>query len=182
MKSLVQFINESKEKPMYEEWEIHSYVDYMLRAWFENNKNYASILAATDVYNKKELVKSCEIAVTLLECLADAVKLHFVSAKNNKNKNISYTCENTFYKAFNVIEAIISIKFEDDDKNDLEENLKLKIEIEQLKKRVDTLVNNCNDKYNKWIEEQNKLNNCVKDCCSVCVPCDCCGCASGCAY
>ena len=38
MKSLVQFINESKEKPMYDEWEIHSYVDYMLRAWFENNK------------------------------------------------------------------------------------------------------------------------------------------------
>ena len=174
MKSLVQFITESKEKPMYEEWEIHSYVDYMLRAWFENNKNYASILAATDVYNKKELVKSCEIAVTLLECLADAVKLHFVSAKDNKNKHISYTCENTFYKAFNVIEAIVSVEFEDDKQNELEKILK--VEIEQLKERVNTLVKNCNDKYNKWLEEQ-KQNNCDNDCCSVCVPCDCCGCA-----
>lgn len=174
MKSLVQFITESKEKPMYEEWEIHSYVDYMLRAWFENNKDYASILAATDVYNKKELVKNCEIAVTLLECLADAVKLHFVSTKDNKNKHISYTCENTFYKAFNVIEAIASIEFEDDKQNELEKILK--VEIEQLKKRVDTLVKNCNDKYNKWLEEQ-KQNNCDNDCCSVCVPCDCCGCA-----
>ena len=68
MKSLVQFIAESKEKPMYEEWEIRSYVDYMFKAWFENNRNYASILDATDVYSKKELVKSSEIAVTLLEC------------------------------------------------------------------------------------------------------------------
>ena len=57
MKSLTQFINESKEKPMYEEWEIHSYVDYMLKEWFNNNQNYASILSATDIYNKKELVK-----------------------------------------------------------------------------------------------------------------------------
>lgn len=174
MKSLVQFITESKEKPMYEEWEIHSYVDYMLRAWFENNKNYASILAATDVYNKKELVKSCEIAVTLLECLADAVKLHFASAKDNKNKHISYTPENAFYKSFKAIEAIASIEFEDDKQNELEKILK--VEIEQLKKRVDTLVKNCNDKYNKWLEEQ-KQNNCDNDCCSVCVPCDCCGCA-----
>lgn len=173
MKSLVQFITESKEKPMYEEWEIHSYVDYMLRAWFENNKNYASILAATDVYNKKELVKNCEIAVTLLECLADAVKLHFVSAKDNKNKHISYTPENAFYKSFKAIEAIASIEFEDDKQNELEKILK--VEIEQLKKRVDTLVKNCNDKYNKWLEEQ-KQNNCDNDCCSVCVPCDCCGC------
>ena len=84
MKSLVQFINESKEKPMYEEWEIHSYVDYMLSEWFKNNQNYISILSATDSYSKRELVKNCEIAVTLLECLADAVKLHFVSAKDNK--------------------------------------------------------------------------------------------------
>ena len=35
--------------------------------------------------------------------------------------------------------------------------------------------------YDKWLEEQ-KANNCDNDCCSVCVPCDCCGCASGCAY
>lgn len=176
MKSLVQFINESKEKPMYGEWEIHSYVDYMLSEWFKNNQNYTSILSATDVYSKRELVKNCEIAVTLLECLADAVKLHFVSAKDNKNKHISYTCENAFYKAFKVVEAIVSIKFEDDNKNELEENLK--IEIEQLKERVDTLVNNCNDKYNKWLEEQNKLNNC--DNClsnSICVPCECCRCS-----
>lgn len=176
MKSLVQFINESKEKPMYEEWEIHSYVDFMLSEWFKNNQNYTSILSATDIYSKRELVKNCEIAVTLLECLADAVKLHFVSAKDNKNKHISYTCENAFYKAFKVVEAIVSIKFEDDNKNEGEENLKT--EIEQLKERVDTLVNNCNDKYNKWLEEQNKLNNC--DNClsnSICVPCECCRCS-----
>lgn len=174
MKSLVQFITESKEKPMYEEWEIHSYVDYMLRAWFENNKNYASVLAATDVYNKKELVKSCEIAITLLECLADVVKLHFVSAKDNSIKHISYTTENAFYKSFKAIEAIASIEFEDDKQDELEKILK--VEIKQLKERVNTLVKNCNDKYNKWLEEQ-KQNNCDNDCCSVCVPCDCCGCA-----
>ena len=173
MKSLVQFINESKEKPMYDEWEIHSYVDYMLRAWFENNKNYTSIIAVADVYSRKELVKSCEIVVTLLECLADVVKLHFVSAKENNNNHISYSCENAFYKAFKVIEAIISVEFEDD-KNELEKTLKT--EIKQLKERVDALVKNCNEKYNKWLEEQ-KQNNCDSECCSVCVPCDCCKCA-----
>lgn len=178
MKSLTQFINESKEKPMYEEWEIHSYVDYMLKEWFNNNQNYASILSATDIYNKKELVKSCEIAVTLLECLADVVKLHFVSVKDNSNKHRSYSCENAFYKTFKVIEAIVSIEFEDDKQNELEKILKT--EIEQLKERVDKLVKNCNDKYDKWLEEQ-KANHCDNDCCSVCVPCDCCGCASGCA-
>lgn len=172
MKSLVQFINESKEKPMYEEWEIHSYVDYMLRAWFENNKNYASILAATDVYSRKELVKRCEIAVTLLECLADAVKLHFVSAKENNSNHMSYSCENSFYKAFKVIEAIVSVEFEDDKQNEFEEIIKT--EIKQLKERVDALVKNCNEKYDKWLEEQ-KLNQC-DNCCSVCVPCDCCKC------
>lgn len=174
MKSLVQFINESKEKPMYDEWEIHSYVDYMLRAWFENNKNYTSILAAADIYSRKELVKSCEIAVTLLECLADVVKLHFVSAKKNNSNYISYSCENAFYKSFKVIEAIVSLEFEDDKQNELEETLKT--EIKQLKERVDTLVKNCNEKYDKWLEEQ-KQNNCDNECCSVCVPCDCCKCA-----
>ena len=173
MKSLVQFINESKEKPMYDEWEIHSYVDYMLRAWFENNRNYASVLAAADVYSRKELVKSCEIAITLLECLADVVKLHFVSAKKNNNNHISYSCENAFYKAFKVIEAIISVEFEDE-KDELEKTLKT--EIKQLKERVDALVKNCNEKYDKWLEEQ-KQNNCDSECCSVCVPCDCCKCA-----
>ena len=69
MKSLTQFINESKEKPMYEEWEIHSYVDYMLSEWFKNNQNYTSILSATDVYSKRELVKNCEIALTLLHII-----------------------------------------------------------------------------------------------------------------
>ena len=66
MKSLVQFINESKEKPMYSEWDIHSYVDYMLEAWFRNNQNYVNILNATDTYVKIDLVKNCEIAVTLI--------------------------------------------------------------------------------------------------------------------
>lgn len=174
MKSLVQFINESKEKPMYYEWEIHSYVDYMLNTWLENNKNYASILSATDVYSRKELVKSCEIAVTLLECLADVVKLHFVSAKDNNINYKSYTSENTFYKVFKIIEAIISVEFEDDKQNELEKILKT--EIKQLKERVDALVKNCNDKYNKWVEEQMQ-NNCDKECCSVCVPCEGCRCA-----
>ena len=177
MKSLVQFINESKEKPMYEEWEIHSYVDYMLSEWFKNNQNYASILSATDVYSKRELVKNCEIAVTLLECLADAVKLHFVSAKDNKNKHFSYTSENSFYKAFKVIEAIISVEIEDNKQNKEIEEI-LKEEVKQLKERVYALVNNCNDKYNKWLEEQNELNNC--DNClsnSICVPCECCRCS-----
>lgn len=170
MKSLVQFIAESKEKPMYEEWEIHSYVDYMFKAWFENNRNYASILDATDVYSKKELVKSCEIAVTLLECLADVVKLHFVSAKDNNIKNNSYTSENVFYEAFKVIEAIVNVEFENDELEKI-----IKTEIEQLKERVDSLVKNCNEKYNRWLEKQ-KQNNCNNDCCSICVPCDCCGC------
>ena len=112
----------------------NSYVDYMLRAWFENNKNYASILAATDVYSKTELIKSCEIAITLLECLSDVVKLHFVSAKDNSIKHISYTTENAFYKSFKVIEVIASIEFEDDKQDELEKILK--VEIEQLKERV----------------------------------------------
>ena len=172
MKSLVQFINESKERPMYDEWEIHSYVDYMLRAWFENNKNYASVIAVADVYSRKELVKSCEIAVTLLECLADVVKLHFVSAKEHNNNHVSYSCENAFYKAFKVIEAIISVEFEDE-KDELEKTLKT--EIKQLKERVDALVKNCNEKYDKWVKEltgEQKSNNSDK---CVCVPCDCCG-------
>ena len=174
MKSLVQFINESKEKPMYDEWEIHSYVDYMLSAWFENNKNYAFILSATDTYSKKELVKNCEIVVTLLECLADVVKLHFVSAKDNSIKYKLHTTENAFYKAFKVIEALVSMEFEEDKQNELEKILKN--EIKQLKERVDTLVKNCNDKYNKWVEEREK-NNCDNECCSICVPCECCRCS-----
>ena len=174
MKSLVQFINESKENPMYTEWDIHSYVDYMLKAWFENNQNYVNILNATDNYVKIDLVKSCEIVVTLLESLADVVKLHFVSARDNKVNYEVHTSENAFYKAFKVIEAIVSIEFKDDKQNKLEKILKT--EIEQLKERVDSLVKNCNDKYNKWTEEQ-KQNNCDNECCSVCVPYEGCRCA-----
>lgn len=174
MKSLVQFINESKENPMYTEWDIHSYVDYMLKAWFENNQNYVNILNATDNYVKIDLVKSCEIAVTLLESLADVVKLHFVSARDNKVNYEVHTSENAFYKAFKVIEAIVSVEFKDDKQNKLEKILKT--EIEQLKERVDSLVKNCNDKYNKWAEEQ-KQNNCDNECCSVCVPYEGCRCA-----
>lgn len=174
MKSLVQFINESKENPMYTEWDIHSYVDYMLKAWFENNQNYVNILNATDNYVKIDLVKSCEIAVTLLESLADVVKLHFVSARDNKVNYEVHTSENAFYKAFKVIEAIVSVEFKDDKQNELEKILKT--EIEQLKERVDSLVKNCNDKYNKWAEEH-KQNNCDNECCSVCVPYEGCRCA-----
>lgn len=175
MKSLVQFINESKEKPMYSEWDIHSYVDYMLEAWFRNNQNYVNILNATDTYVKIDLVKNCEIAVTLLECLADVVKLHFVSARDNKIDYEIQTSENAFYKAFKVIEAIVSLDFKDNNQNKVEE---LKEEVKQLKERVDTLIKNCNEKYEKWVEELNKTNTC--DSClsnSVCLPCDCCGCA-----
>lgn len=172
MKSLVQFINESKEKPMYAECEIHEYVNYMLEAWFRNNQDYVNILNATDTFVKIGLVKNCEIAVTLLECLADVVKLHFVSARDNKFNYEAHTSENAFYKAFKVIEAIVSIKFKDNNENETEENLKE--EIKQLKERVDALIKNCNNKYDKWLEDH-KLNNC-NDCCSVCVPCDCCRC------
>lgn len=174
MKSLVQFINESKENPMYTEWDIHSYVDYMLEAWFRNNQNYVNILNATDNYVKIDLVKSCEIIVTLLESLADVVKLHFVSARDNKVNYEVHTSENAFYKAFKVVEAIVSVEFEDDKQNKLEKILKT--EIEQLKERVDALVKNCNDKYNKWVEEH-KQNNCDNECCSVCVPYEGCRCA-----
>ena len=175
MKSLVQFINESKENPMYTEWDIHSYVDYMLKAWFENNQNYVNILNATDNYVKLDLVKSCEIVVTLLESLADVVKLHFVSARDNKVNYEVHTSENAFYKAFKVVEAIVSLEYKDDVQNETEE---LKKEVKQLKERIDVLIKNCNEKYDKWIEEQNKLNN--RDSCaikSVCVPCDYCRCA-----
>ena len=175
MKSLVQFINESKEKPMYSEWDIHSYVDYMLEAWFRNNQNYVNILNATDTCVKIDLVKKCEIVVTLLECLADVVKLHFVSARDNKIDYEKQTSENAFYKAFKVIEAIVSLDFKDNNQNKAEE---LKEEVKQLKERVDTLINNCNKKYEKWIEELNKTKTddiCLSN--SVCLPCDCCGCA-----
>ena len=175
MKSLVQFINESKEKPMYSEWDIHSYVDYMLEAWFKNNQNYVCILNATDTYNKIDLVKNCEIIVTLLECLADVVKLHFVSARENKVDYEIQTSENAFYKAFKVIEAIVSLDFKDDNKNKAEE---LKEEVKQLKERVDNLIKNCNEKYEKWVKELNKTNtgdSCLSN--SICVPCDCCRCA-----
>ena len=175
MKSLVQFINESKEKPMYSEWDIHSYVDYMLEAWFRNNQNYVNILNATDTYVKIDLVKNCEIAVTLLECLADVVKLHFVSARDNKIDYEIQTSENAFYKAFKVIEAIVSLEFKDNNQNNVEE---LKEEVKQLKERVDTLIKNCNEKYEKWVEELNKTktgDSCLSN--SVCLPCDCCGCA-----
>ena len=173
MKSLVQFINESKEKPMYSEWDIHSYVDYMLEAWFRNNQNYVNILNATDTYVKIDLVKNCEIAVTLLECLADVVKLHFVSARDNKIDYEIQTSENAFYKAFKVIEAIVSLDFKDNNQNKAEE---LKEEVKQLKERVDTLIKNCNEKYEKWVEELNKTktdDSCLSN--SVCLPCDCCG-------
>ena len=175
MKSLVQFINESKEKPMYSEWDIHSYVDYMLEAWFRNNQNYVNILNAADTYVKIDLVKNCEIAVTLLECLADVVKLHFVSARDNKIDYEIQTSENAFYKAFKVIGAIVSIEFKDNNQNKAEE---LKEEVKQLKERVDTLIKNCNEKYEKWVEELNKTktgDSCLSN--SVCLPCDCCGCA-----
>ena len=175
MKSLAQFINESKEKPMYSEWDIHSYVDYMLEAWFRNNQNYVNILNATDTYVKIDLVKNCEIAVTLLECLADVVKLHFVSARDNKIDYEIQTSENAFYKAFKVIEAIVSLDFKDNNQNKVEE---LKEEVKQLKERVDTLIKNCNEKYEKWVEELNKSktdDSCLSN--SVCLPCDCCGCA-----
>ena len=173
MKSLIQFINESKEKPMYSEYEIHKYISYMLDIWYKNNQNYLSILYASDILNKRCLLKECEIALTLLESLADVVKLHFVSAKEHNNNHISYSCENAFYKAFKVIEAIISVEFEDE-KDELEKTLKT--EIKQLKERVDALVKNCNEKYDKWVEELNKTKTddiCLSN--SVCVPCDCCG-------
>ena len=175
MKSLVQFKNESKEKPIYSEWDIHSYVDYMLEAWFRNNQNYVNILNATDTCVKIDLVKNCEIAVTLLECLADVVKLHFVSARDNKIDYEIQTSENAFYKAFKVIEAIVSLDFKDNNQNKAEE---LKEEVKQLKERVDILIKNCNEKYEKWVEELNKTktdDSCLSN--SVCLPCDCCGCA-----
>lgn len=176
MKSLVQFISESKEKPMYSEWDIHSYVDYMLEAWFRNNQNYVNILNATDTYTKTELVKNCEIAVTLLECLSDVVKLHFVSARDTKTNHENHTCENAFYKAFKVVEAIISVEIENNNQNKETEEI-LKEEVKQLKERVYALVKNCNEKYDKWMKEltvKQKSNNSDK---CVCVPCDCCGCA-----
>ena len=52
----------------------------------------------------------------------------------------------------------------------------LKEEVKQLKERVYALVNNCNDKYNKWLEELNNCDNCdLKN--SICVPCECCRCS-----
>ena len=86
MKSLVQFINESKEKPMYEEWEIHSYVDYMLNEWFKNNQNYVSILSATDVYSKRELVKNCE---------RNSNRSNVENCERNSNRSYVKNCDKT---------------------------------------------------------------------------------------
>lgn len=176
MKSLIQFINESKEKPMYSEYEIHNYISYMLDIWYKNNQNYLSILYASDILNKRCLLKECEIALTLLESLADVVKLHFVSArdKNKRDKYEDHTSEDSFYRVFKIIEAIASVEF-----NDFNEPLEKEIreELKDLKERINILVKNCNDKYDKWVEEQNinKItNNYSKS--SICVPCDCCGC------
>ena len=86
-------------------------------------------------------------------------------------RNYEYcTPENMFYRAFNIINAIVAVKSVDvyDDK---EGEASWKSEIAELSQRIEKLVKDCNAKFKKYCEE-NKNNNkngiaveCPTECC-----------------
>ena len=98
--------------------------------------------------------------------------MHFIDAASEEDKrNYEYcTPENMFYRAFSIINAIVSVKSVDVDTNKENESL-LKSEIAELSQRVEKLVKDCNAKFKKYCEE-NKCKStenigvgCPTECC-----------------
>ena len=144
----------------------------MIEHWINDMRDYNVILSGVNVFSKIELCRRCEIILDILESVADVVHLHFIDAASEEDKrNYEYcTPENMFYRAFSIINAIVSVKSVDVDANKESESL-LKSEIAELSQRVEKLVKDCNAKFKKYCEE-NKNNNkngiaveCPTECC-----------------
>lgn len=177
MRNIVEYINESKDKPLYTDYDIHRYIGVMIDTWVQDMRNANIISAGNSTYAKIDLCRKAEIMLTLLECVSDVVQLHFMDAASieDKKKFEFFTAENVFYRAFKIIETIANMKCDDDVQD---EDKKLKGEIKELSDRMHKLVTDCNAKYKKYVEDNQKNN---KECCNdggiACgcpVPCDCC--------
>ena len=172
MKNIVSYINESKEKPLYTDYDIHRYINIMIEHWINDMRDYNVILSGVNVFSKIELCRRCEIILDILESVADIVHLHFMDATSEEDKrNYEYcTPENMFYRAFNIINAIVAVKSVDV-YADKEGEASWKSEIAELSQRIEKLVKDCNAKFKKYCEE-NKNNNkngiaveCPTECC-----------------
>lgn len=172
MKNIVSYINESKEKPLYTDYDIHRYINIMIEHWMNDMRDYNVILSGVNVFSKIELCRRCEIILDILESVADIVHLHFVDAASEEDKrNYEYcTSENTFYRAFNIINAIVAVKSIDVDANK-EGEASWKSEIAELSQRVEKLVKNCNAKFKKYYEENKNKN---QECAGIGCPTECC--------
>ena len=174
MKSLVQFINESKEKPLYCEWEIKEYLDYCLQKWSDNMRYSNSILSGMDYYAKLSLVRQCEILFNILEKFSDDVTIHFYSKESEEDKKKyggSYSPENVFSKAFSIVEKLVEIE---DEYKDEAKKIDLQKEVAELKQRFEKFADDCNKKYHKKCDEMSN-----GECIGVDIPCgcECCTCA-----
>ena len=172
MKNIVSYINESKEKPLYTDYDIHRYINIMIEHWINDMRDYNVILSGVNVFSKIELCRRCEIILDILESVSDVVHLHFIDAASEEDqKNYEYcTPENMFYRAFSIINAIVGVKSVDVGANKEEESL-LKSEIAELSQRVEKLVKDCNAKFKKSYQENKEKNKntagigCPTECC-----------------
>lgn len=169
MKNLNEFITESKDKPLYGEYDIKQYLDYCIQKWIQRINGYNYIFTDISQYTKVELCRQCEIVLNIIEKFASDINLHFYNAesKEDKKKYCAGGYENAVYTAFKVIEKVLEVDTPDDNNTKVD----IDAEIKELKTRFEKLVNDCNKKYKDYIDNLKPEN--VADGCAIPCTCDC---------
>lgn len=173
MINLQEFIiTESKPKGVeFVDYDIKVYLDACINKWLEN-MHYTNVLTSgIDNYSKLNLCRQCEIILHIFDLFADDIDLHFYSAlsEEDRQKYYAYSKENSIYNVFKVIEKLLEVEVENP-KAGLADGESIEEELSDLKKRFESLVKKCND---KWIAKT-KENSKVGIGCPVPCSCDCC--------
>lgn len=179
MKNLNKYINESKEQPLYSEYDIKDYFYMCLDRWLQNIGKY-NIRDISD-YSKVDMCKQCEIILCLIEKFSDDIHLHFYnyeSEEERKKYNSYFTTEDSLIRVFKIITQLCKIQLSDIKGNSCK--VDIDAEVKELNDRLNTLVQKCNNKYHKWYEEAYKGNGTAELCYGtpVCMDSDCCKCCS----
>ena len=171
MKNLKEFlISESKQKPLYDDYDVRCYIERMLCQWVESMRGYDLIFAGTDLYAKKNLCRKTEVIISIIEALSSIVHFYFRSEDDEKYNGCTLI-EDDIVRAFRVIEAVINMKVDTHNKVDSENDIDINKEISDLHDRVAKLVDKCNKEYKSWKEQMNKEDY---DKCGCCASDSCC--------
>lgn len=180
MKTLTTLVNESKEKPLYDAWEMREYLEYCVNRWMENTNRFCNILTSCDYWSKLGILRHCELLFNILEKFSDEVPMIFYDRSSEEDKKkysgVMYGPHCVFVRAFAVLQKLVEVEDPWNNNSNVKTSTNtpdLKSELADLKTRYNSFADDCNK---KWKAEFDKKSSNMK-CEAIPCGCDCC-----CAY